>query len=473
MKFVVTLSTLNAGHFQDGAEWVWQPPSIKLVTRDAPNISPPSTRRPKFRDEFPKAHSKEREFLFPILGDNIFILPHSMKSASRVLRRMLLFIPLAVLGGILQKTADAQSHNVDGTFLVDARVDGSPAVLLLDTGAEHCLLDREFAKRLGLHPIADANVQKPYSSGKNETVRVSDLEIQSIHSSDLNVMTDDLTASSGALGVRIDGVLGNDFLRKFTVTLDYSVGSITFDHISVSHHGVPINLGRVGNRYLVHLNFDGVLLSFLLDTGTNFSALSQSGWARLNQDKTVLPLIDGVRSSGTSATSKLVCIQRVTLGRNSYQNLPVRVQPPMSAGIFANPAVDGLLGSDFLMQFVVSLDLANNALYLNPDRNFTADRDRFSTIGIQFAKDPTGFFTVMAVWRPTPASEANIKVGDQILSVNGLNTIEMSQEDLSRQLHGEPGRKIQVTIRSGGDQRTLNLIIRNLLCQSPSLIVTR
>ena len=399
-------------------------------------------------------------------------LTHSMKSASRVLRRMLLFTPLTVLGGILLKTADAQSHNVDGTFLVDARVDGSPAVLLLDTGAEHCLLDREFAKRLGLHPIADANVQKPYSSGKSETVRVTDLEIQSIHSSDLTVMTDDLTASSGALGVRIDGVLGNDFLRKFMVTLDYSVGSITFERISVSHHGVPINLRRVGNRYFVHLNFDGVLLSFLLDTGTNFSALSQSGWARLNQDKTVLPLIDGVRSSGTPATSKLVCIQRVTLGRNSYQNLPVRVQPPMSTGIFANPTVDGLLGSDFLMQFVVSLDLANNVLYLNPDRNFTADRDRFSTIGIQFAKDPTGFFTIMAVWRPTPASEANIKVGDQILSVNGLNTIEMSQEDLSRQLHGEPGRKIQVTIRSGGDQRTLNLTIRNLLCQSP-LIVTR
>jgi predicted aspartyl protease len=394
------------------------------------------------------------------------------RSAPRVLRRLVLFIPLTVLGGIVLKTADAQSRTVDGSFLVDARVDGSPAVLVLDTGAEHSLLDREFAKRLGLRPIADANVQKPYSSGKNEIVRVSDLEIQSIHSSDLNVMTDDLTASSGALGVRIDGALGNDFLRRFTVTLDYSAGSVTFEHISVSHHGVPISLDRVGNRYFVHLKFDGVLLSFLLDTGTNFSALSQSGWARLNRDKTVLPLIDGVRSSGTSATSKLACIQRVTLGRNSYQNLPVRVQPLMSAGIFANPAVDGLLGSDFLMQFVVSLDLANNALYLNLDRNFTADRDRFSTIGMQFAKDPSGFFTIMAVWRPTPASEANINEGDQILSVNGLNTNEMSQEDLSRQLHGEPGRNIQLTIRSGGDLRTLNLRIRNLVCQFP-LIVTR
>jgi len=394
------------------------------------------------------------------------------ESASRVLRRTLLFILLTGLSGFLAKTADAQSHNVDGAFLVDARVNGSPAVLLLDTGSEHSLLDRKFAQRLGLHPVADASVQKLYSSEQSGIVLVTDLDIESIHCSDLNVMTDDLTSSSKALGVHIDGVLGNDFLSQFTVMLDYSAGTVTFDHKSPMHQGIPIKLRRIGNRYFAQLNFDGVPLIFLLDTGTNFSALSQSGWARLNQNKTVLSLIDGVRSSGTSATSKLVCIHQVTFGRTSYQNLPMRVQPATSAGIYANPAVDGLLGSDFLEQFVASLDLANNALYLSPDHNFKADRDRFSTIGIQFTKDPAGFFTILAVWSPTPASEANINIGDQILSVNGQNTTEMTQEDVSRRLHGEPGRKIQLRVRSSGDQQTLSLIIRNLLCQSP-LIVTR
>jgi hypothetical protein len=69
--------------------------------------------------------------------------------------------------------------------------------------------------------------------------------------------------------VHIDGVLGNDFLCKFTVTLDYSVGSVTFDHMPVLHHGVPIKLHRIGNRYFVHLNFDGVSLIFLLRARTS------------------------------------------------------------------------------------------------------------------------------------------------------------------------------------------------------------
>jgi predicted aspartyl protease len=385
---------------------------------------------------------------------------------------MLLLLTLGILIETLIMTADAQSHNVDGTFLLEARVNGYPAILMLDTGAEHSLLDRDFAQRLGLRPVAVANIERPYSSDKTEIVLVHNLEIPPIHSNDLQVMTDDLTASSVALGVHIDGALGNDLLRKFTVTLDYSAGSVRFDHTSIVHHGIPIKLARIDNRYVVHLNFDGVPLMFLLDTGTNFSVLSQSGWQKLNQKKTALPLVDGVRTSGTSATSKLICVHEMAIGGISTQNLPMRVHPPTSIGFFADPEVDGLLGSDFLRQFVVVLDLANDTLYLRQDHNFKADRNRFSTIGIQFAKDATGFFTVMAVWSPTPASEASFEVGDQVLSVNGVSTIGMTQEDLSSQLHGEPGRKIQVGILSGGNQRTASLAMRNLVCQSP-LIVTR
>jgi C-terminal processing protease CtpA/Prc len=144
----------------------------------------------------------------------------------------------------------------------------------------------------------------------------------------------------------------------------------------------------------------------------------------------------------------------------------------MSAGFLADPNVDGVLGSDFFRRFVVVLDLANDSLYLTPDRRFKIDQDRFSTIGIQFAKNSAGSFTVMAVWSPTPASEANLKVGDQVLFVDGSSTIAMTQEDLSRQLHGEPGRQVQIGLISGGDQRTVRLTIRNLLCQS-SVTVAR
>lgn len=261
---------------------------------------------------------------------------HSVKRSAQVSRRVLLLLPLTLLSASIIRTAHAQSRNIDGIFLVDARVNGSPAVLVLDTGAEHSLLDREFAQRLDLHPVAYADLQTPYSSENTEVILVPHLDIQSVHSSGLRMMTDDLAATSGALGAHIDGVLGNDVIRKFTITLDYSVGSVTFGRISVAPQGVPIKLQRIGNRYFAHLNFDGVPLTFLLDTGTNLSVLSNGGWSKLNEDKKALSVIDGVRSSGTSALSKLVCIRKMTIGRASYENLPMRVQPPTSAGFLSN-----------------------------------------------------------------------------------------------------------------------------------------
>jgi hypothetical protein len=124
---------------------------------------------------------------------------HSVKYSAQVSRRVLPLLPLTLLSAMIIRTACAQSHDIDGTFLVDAKMSGYPAVLLLDTGAEHSILDREFAHRLGLHPIAYADLQRPYSSENAEVILVPHLDIQSVHSSGLKMMTDDLAATSGAL----------------------------------------------------------------------------------------------------------------------------------------------------------------------------------------------------------------------------------------------------------------------------------
>ena len=43
IQFLQDLSTSNAGHFQDGVEWVWQPAVVNLVVHNIPSNSPPST----------------------------------------------------------------------------------------------------------------------------------------------------------------------------------------------------------------------------------------------------------------------------------------------------------------------------------------------------------------------------------------------------------------------------------------------
>ena len=83
-------------------------------------------------------------------------------------------------------------------------------------------------------------------------------------------------------------------------------------------------------------------------------------------------------------------------------------------GVWQPLRFDGLLGTDVLRPFIVTLDLANARMYLMSDPNSHADRYLFSTIGIQFAQDAEGRFTIMAVWNPSPAARAGLKIGDKI-----------------------------------------------------------
>jgi hypothetical protein len=68
-------------------------------------------------------------------------------------------------------------------------------------------------------------------------------------------------------------------------------------------------------------------------------------------------------------------------------NVPFRVQPETRDGLFADAGLDGLLGSDVLRRYIVTLDLANDRMYLTGYPNSHTDQYVFSTTGIQFARD--------------------------------------------------------------------------------------
>lgn len=103
-------------------------------------------------------------------------------------------------------------------------------------------------------------------------------------------------------------------------------------------------------------------------------------------------------------------------------------------------------------------------MYLTNNPKSHADQYRFSTIGIQFAKDVEGDFTIMAVWTPSPAAKAGLKIGDRILAVNQLDSHQMSLDDLSREIHGRIGTEVQLVIDSDGQRRSVLVAMSCLLC---------
>lgn len=87
----------------------------------------------------------------------------------------------------------------------------------------------------------------------------------------------------------------------------------------------------------------------------------------------------------------------------------------------------------------MTFDLRSDSIYLKPDAEFRLDPYEFTTIGIQFFKADADAFSVVALWKHSPAEAAGVLAGDRILSVNGRSSADLGIEAFANQLHG-PGR---------------------------------
>jgi predicted aspartyl protease len=352
-----------------------------------------------------------------------------------------------------------------GVVLVAATVDGQAGIFLLDTGTERSCLDTGFAARLPLKSTVVEGVREPYRDASAEDIRIRDFGLGSFHLQNVAMLSTDLSTPFSRTGLSIDGILGTDVLRRFIVRVDFSSGSAQFGMKGTFPVGAKVvKLEPVDDLYFVPLSIQGTSTKLLLDTGTNSTSISSTAWSRITTHWQPLSKLDGVRSTGSSENAHFVLAPRISIGGSSSRDVPLRIQPRTEQGLFADPDFDGLLGSDVLQQFIVTLDLANNKMYLTHNPNNHINRYLFSTIGIQFAKDADEGFTIMAVWNPSPAATAGLKIGDRILAVNQLDTRRLSLDDLSREIHGQPGTEVTLVIDSAGHRHSVPVAISCLLC---------
>ena len=108
-------------------------------------------------------------------------------------------------------------HRTRGNWLVEVRLnDSRTARFVVDTGASACVVSPELAADLGVRPGPRAEmVPMQVVGGVTAGPRVS---LASVRVGDAEV--ENVAAVIHAIGPGIDGLLGNSFLGRFTVTLD-------------------------------------------------------------------------------------------------------------------------------------------------------------------------------------------------------------------------------------------------------------
>ncbi len=96
---------------------------------------------------------------------------------------------------------------------------------------------------------------------------------------------------------------------------------------------------------------------------------------------------------------------------------------------------------------------------------------KFGGIGVEVTIDPGNQrLTVASPMIGTPAYEAGILAGDQILAIDGDTTEGMDYEEARRRMRGEPGEPVILTILHPGEPAPLDVKLARAIIKIPSVL---
>ena len=263
-------------------------------------------------------------------------------------------------------------------IVLPVEVNGMQASFLLDTGAQRSVVTDAAVQRLGLardewvgttmsgiggvdrRPNADP---RSFSLGGVPLVRRT-----LNHDTSLTV---GVLARADAVGSRIDGLLGRDYLSVFDLDVDIPARRVTLYQVSGCsgrflpwtdrYVAVPITM-PTESAIVVPVAVDGVPLRALLDSGASSSLIGDPGIHRLGIEPASLAGDPGDQVGG-------VGMHIVTMRRHRFKSLRIGneiIQQPLLwvAPMHLHPIVDMLLGADWLSTRRVWISYATRQLFV-------------------------------------------------------------------------------------------------------------
>lgn len=250
---------------------------------------------------------------------------------------------------------------------------------ILDTGAQSVLLDSSVAKAAGLTELGTLEVRGANRTGGLHVISVPRLDIGIAHLDDLVATSLDLHGAMGGVS-RLDGILGFPFFASSLVELDFAHKTMRFGRPgSFQPRGQRIPLDV--DRGLVEAMFrlDGTVdAPFMVDTGNSGELLLYHPFVTAHPG--IVPFSREAIANygiGGAAPTYRSSLDELALGGVPLYHAVTDVVLA-DKGAFADRVDAGNVGLGILKNFIVTFDLANDALYLEKGASFDDGRLRMA-----------------------------------------------------------------------------------------------
>ncbi|HSU04878.1 MAG TPA: retroviral-like aspartic protease family protein [Acetobacteraceae bacterium] len=304
-----------------------------------------------------------------------------MANILRVIRTLLLVllcgaVPAAAC--VVTPRTSVPLEPAAGHVLVTALLNGQPAQLVLDTGAERTMVTPAAVRRLGLalDRWVGTTIMGIGGMERHQNAVPTSFELGGVPLQHPTVLHD----ASLAVGrlplnrigrVPVDGLLGRDFLAAFDVLIDVPGRRLTLYLVRdcsgnflpwrIPYAAIP-TLSEYGRALAVPVQVDGRALRALLDTGASRSLIIAPGMARLGltPDRLIGDVNGVARGIGRSGVTVQAHRFDTLLVGNQALHDPVLLVSPVRVV----PTVDMLLGLDWLQAHQIWLSYSTMQVFV-------------------------------------------------------------------------------------------------------------
>jgi hypothetical protein len=350
--------------------------------------------------------------------------------------------------------------------------ESAPLNFIFDTGAGGTIINASTAANLDI--VGDETVSREGATGMAEIVQSIDhiVYAEDISFQDVTLGIAELGHIEKRIGTPIDGVIGWLILSQYAVRIDYDTMLIEI----YDNNKFEYNFGDSGYNLEVQGTaiFTDVTVAFksgntftgkvLVDSGAGNTFYFNTPFIEEND---LLVEMDTYYERETQSISNetahvyTAMLANLNIGDYEFSTLPVTMAiAEAGASSWSGPM--GILGNGVLKHFNVFIDLQQQMMSLEPNRLYH-DQFEVNCSGLELVADDAFQRVIIDhVYAGSPAHEAGLEIGDEIVQINGANVSDFQLPQI-RSMLNQDGEEIEILIDREGELHNYLFILQPLI----------
>ena len=354
-----------------------------------------------------------------------------------------------------------------GTVIVKAQFEDIKDSLnfVFDTGSGGISLDSSTVELIGIESTkTDRTIRGIAGTKKVNFIYKKSLKFPGLQVDSLDFHVNNYEILSSSYGIKVDGVIGLSFLRRYIVVINYDEKIIQIYTPGKVHYprgGHLLHPKFYGLPVIPSVVKDNVVSSadFIFDTGAGLNMLLSEEYVK---DSTILKkkrklFVTQAEGLGGKKIMNTTVVKSIKVGPYKFNWVPIYIFRD-DFNITSYPRMGGVIGNDILRRFNLIINYPNQEIFIKPNTHFFDDFD-YSYTGLGLYQI-NGYIVIEDVVEDSPADKAGFKPNDIIFAVenNFTNNLQAYKHILQ-----SAGNTVKVVVIRNKELVTLTLEISHIM----------